>query len=94
MVIVEGRATAPAEGQEPYDAYKAKYDWSYSIDDYGPLTKIVPSTVLAWRAGGWAGRDGFQETGRWRFTSPGPERARPAATAERTRLLPHSEGGG
>lgn len=67
VVIVEGRAGDHTEAQELYDAYNEKYDWNYSTDEYGPLTTIIPSTVLAWRSAGWAGREGFQETGRWRF---------------------------
>ena len=67
VVIVEGRASGHTRAQELYDAYNEKYDWHYSTDEYGPLTTIVPSTVLAWRSAGWAGRAGFQETGRWRF---------------------------
>lgn len=55
------------EAQELYDAYNEKYDWNYSTDEYGPLTTIAPATVLAWRSAGWAGREGFQQTGRWRF---------------------------
>ena len=67
VVIVEGQAAGHAEADELYDAYNEKYDWNYSTDEYGPLTTIVPSTVLAWRSAGWAGREGFQQTGRWRF---------------------------
>jgi hypothetical protein len=67
VVIVEGHTTGPTEAAALYDAYDEKYDWSYSTDEYGPLTTIVPSTVLAWRSAGWAGREGFQETGRWGF---------------------------
>ena len=47
--------------------YDDKYDWNYTVEEYGPLTRIEPATVLAWRSAGWAGRDGFQETGRWQF---------------------------
>lgn len=67
VVIVEGQATGHTEAQELYDAYNARYDWNYSTDEYGPLITIVPSAVLAWRSAGWAGREGFQQTGRWRF---------------------------
>lgn len=67
VVIVEGRVGGHTEAQELYDAYNEKYDWSYSTEEYGPLTTIVPSKVLAWRSAGWAGREGFQQTGRWRF---------------------------
>lgn len=69
VVIVEGRARGLTESQDLYDAYNEKYDWNYSTEEYGPLTTIDLVTVLAWRSAGWAGRDGFQETGRWRFGS-------------------------
>ena len=46
-------------------AYDAKYDWHYDADTYGPFTRISPGVVKAWRAAGVAGRDSFQETGRW-----------------------------
>ena len=69
VVIVEGRVAGFTEASELYDAYNEKYDWNYSTDEYGPLTTIVPSTVLAWRSAGWAGREGIRETGRWRFGS-------------------------
>ena len=42
-----------------------KYDWHYDADTYGPFTRISPGVVKAWRAAGVAGRDSFQETGRW-----------------------------
>ena len=67
VVIVEGRVAGQTEAQALYDAYNAKYDWNYSTDEYGPLTTIVPSSVLAWRSAGWAGREGIQQTGRWRL---------------------------
>jgi hypothetical protein len=51
--------------------YDKKYDWRYDVDVYGPLTAIAPVTVLAWRSAGWAGRDGFKASGRWRFTGAG-----------------------
>ncbi|MFV0259288.1 MAG: hypothetical protein ACK5PP_12670 [Acidimicrobiales bacterium] len=34
---------------------------------FGPLTLVEPVKVIAWRMDGWAGRDGFQATGRWTF---------------------------
>ena len=46
-------------------AYDKKYDWTYDLEQYGPFTTIDPSNVLAWRAAGPAGRDGFAHTGRW-----------------------------
>jgi hypothetical protein len=69
VVVVEGEVHlldisdhAPAIA-----AYDAKYDWRYSIDEYGPLTTVQPRRVLAWRSAGWAGREGFREAGSWRF---------------------------
>jgi hypothetical protein len=47
--------------------YDRKYDWSYDPDTYGRLTVVVPETVLAWRAAGWAGRESFQQTGKWQL---------------------------
>jgi hypothetical protein len=68
VVIVEGRVDGDSDAAEAIAAYDQKYDWSYTIDEYGPLTIVVPTMVLAWRSAGWAGRDGFQAAGRWRFT--------------------------
>ncbi|CAN5657968.1 hypothetical protein BH24ACT5_BH24ACT5_19960 [soil metagenome] len=51
------------------NAYNAKYDWDYMVDEYGPFTLVEPAKVIAWRSAGWAGRDGFQATGRWTFPS-------------------------
>jgi len=69
VVIVEGQASLVqgAEVAPSLAAYDRKYDWEYDADSYGPLTKVEPSTVLAWRAAGPAGRDGFKRAGRWRF---------------------------
>lgn len=67
VVIVEGRAGGQASEGEPVHAYNLKYDWSYETEQYGPLQCVEPAVVLAWRAAGWAGRESFQETGRWRF---------------------------
>jgi hypothetical protein len=69
VVVVEAVATdRPGTDVAPIvAAYDAKYDWHYTIDDYGPLTRLEPSTVVAWRSAGWAGRDGFRQVGRWRF---------------------------
>jgi hypothetical protein len=70
VVIVEGIAAPsdPARSVAAIERYDDKYDWSYVVDDYGPLTEVRPVTVLAWRSAGWAGRDGFQQAGRWRFS--------------------------
>jgi hypothetical protein len=69
VVIVEGEASIPAGAPAPsvVDAYDAKYDWHYDIEEYGPFTVVRPERVLAWHSAGWAGRDGFQQTGRWTF---------------------------
>lgn len=70
VVILEVRADG-VSGTAPDDpvigAYDAKYDWHYTIDEYGPLTRLRPATVLAWRSAGWAGRDGFRQVGRWQL---------------------------
>ena len=34
---------------------------------YGPFTRIAPVAVMAWRAAGPAGREGFTHAGRWTF---------------------------
>ncbi len=65
VVIVEGVATTEAATPTLLAAYDAKYDWHYDADTYGPFTRISPGVVKAWRAAGVAGRDSFQETGRW-----------------------------
>ncbi len=67
VVIVEGIVRGRNRDREVLDAYNAKYDWDYTIDTYGPFTTVVPAKVMAWRSAGWAGRDGFQQTGKWRF---------------------------
>jgi hypothetical protein len=67
VVIVEGRVEVAAPDPEVLTAYDRKYDWRYDVEQYGPLTRIRPVSVLSWRSAGWAGRDGFQEVGRWRF---------------------------
>jgi len=67
VVVVEGVVDRFSDDAQVISAYDEKYDWSYSVDEYGPLTRVVPITALAWRSAGWAGRDGFREAGRWRF---------------------------
>lgn len=67
VVIVEGIVAGPSTDSELIAAYDSKYTWEYSVEEYGPLTTIVPTQIFAWRSGGWAGRDGFRETGRWIF---------------------------
>lgn len=68
VVIVEGLVEGESVAPDAVAAYDQKYDWSYTVDEYGPLTVVAPTVVLAWRSAGWAGRDGFQTAGRWRFT--------------------------
>lgn len=66
-VVVEGSVAGSCTDPQVIRTYDDKYDWNYTVEEYGPLTRIEPATVLAWRSAGWAGRDGFQETGRWQF---------------------------
>lgn len=67
VVIVEGRAAGSVADSHVLDAYNDKYDWDYVVSAYGSFTRVAPSKVIAWRSAGWAGRDGFQATGRWTF---------------------------
>ncbi len=67
VVIVEGVVAAAATDPVVISEYDEKYDWSYDMDEYGPLCCVAPQVVLAWRAVGWAGRDSFGKTGRWTF---------------------------
>jgi hypothetical protein len=69
VVIVEGTVQAKTVDPAVVAAYDTKYTWTYDVDAYGPLTSIRPRLVLAWRSAGWAGRDGFTATGRWRWTT-------------------------
>ena len=69
VVVLEGVAHRITEPDAALiAAYDEKYDWQYSYDEYGPFTRVVPTVVMAWRSAGWAGREGFQTVGRWRFT--------------------------
>jgi hypothetical protein len=67
VVIVEGVVAGSSTDSELIAAYDSKYTWEYDSEQHGPLTTIVPTQILAWRSAGWAGRDGFQQTGRWVF---------------------------
>jgi hypothetical protein len=70
VVVVDGRGSverSPAAVERFLAAYRAKYDWTYDVDRYGPPTRVEPVRVLAWRAVGEAGRDGFRTSGRWTF---------------------------
>ncbi|HZQ58659.1 MAG TPA: hypothetical protein VFA84_11505 [Acidimicrobiales bacterium] len=68
VVIVEGIRTGTSADADVIADYDRKYDWRYDVGAYGPLSCVVPERVLAWRTSGFAGRDSFQQTGRWRFT--------------------------
>ncbi len=68
VVIVEGRVVlGSTTSPEVLEAYNVKYDWTYDAAAYGQLTELRPERILAWRAAGPAGRDGFTESGRWVF---------------------------
>ena len=66
-VIVEGYVAGTTSEPGILAAYNLKYDWEYDAAEYGPLTSVAPGKVLAWRTAGWAGRESFQQTGRWTF---------------------------
>lgn len=68
VVIITGRAERvddPARIEQFVAVYDAKYDWNYSVEEYGPPTCVEPIEVIAWRSEGWAGRDGFRSGSRW-----------------------------
>jgi hypothetical protein len=67
VVVVEGAVTRSSTAADVIAAYDRKYDWSYDTVEYGPLVVSTPARVLAWRAAGWAGRESFQQSGRWTF---------------------------
>ncbi len=67
VVIVEGTVAGTTEAPGLIQRYDAKYDWTYTIAEYGPLTTVAPTVVMAWRSAGWAGREGVQTAGKWRF---------------------------
>ena len=75
VVMLEGIALGSSDltTERAIAAYDAKYDWSYDVDQHGLFTRVEPDFVLAWRAAGPAGRDGFREAGRWRFPDPYPD---------------------
>ena len=58
---------APYTGGAVVAAYDRKYDYRYDVEQHGVLTTAAPTTVLAWRSAGPAGRDGFVEAGRWQL---------------------------
>jgi hypothetical protein len=70
VVIVEGTASVgddEATIARFLAAYDRKYDWQYDADEYGPPRVVRPRRVFAWRTAGFAGREGFQEVGKWTF---------------------------
>ena len=67
VVVLEGVVAGRTDDPVLIRAYNDKYDGTYTKHEYGPLTRIRPTVALAWRAAGWAGRDGFRQGGRWRF---------------------------
>jgi hypothetical protein len=70
VVIVEGMASVGDDDATIgrfLPAYDRKYDWEYDVAEYGPPRVVRPRRVLAWRTGGFAGREGFQEVGKWVF---------------------------
>ena len=72
VVIVEG-LTDPLSRPTPHpliESYNAKYDWDYQVAEYGELTTVEPTKVMAWRSAGWAGREGFTATGCWLLDPP------------------------
>jgi hypothetical protein len=70
VVVVEGQFI-PATTTDPnvIAAYNDKYDWAYDEAAYGPIARVAADTVIAWRTAGWAGRESFQESGKWTFSS-------------------------
>jgi hypothetical protein len=67
VVVIEGMVSGHSADRSWIERYASKYDWHYDAQRYGPLTLVSPRTVIAWRSEGWAGRDGFRQSGRWRF---------------------------
>ena len=70
VVIVEGTTAGATIDSRLLDVYNTKYGWNYTVGEYGPFTIVEPTKVIAWQSAGWAGREGFQATGRWSFGSP------------------------
>jgi hypothetical protein len=67
VVILEGTVDGTTEDATLLERYDAKYDWNYTVEEYGPLTTVVPTAVVAWRSSGWAGRESFRTAGKWTF---------------------------
>lgn len=77
VVVLEGRVVGHHADAAVVAAYVEKYDRPYDVAEFGPLTLVAPERVLAWRAAGRDGRDGFASAGRWEFP---PDDGRPRAT--------------
>src|SRR2546430_11399990 len=78
------RLRSDRDGATPADvlaAYDRKYTWTYDVGAYGELTVVEVGTVLAWRTAGWAGRDSFVASGRWRAHMSELSSRPPAAAA-------------
>ena len=72
VVVVEGVVGGEWTDADAVRPYDGKYDWKYASAEHGDLFVVRPVTVLAWRSTGFAGRDGFRETGRWSFGGVAP----------------------
>ena len=69
VVVVEGRAVPSEDEASAIASYDAKYEYTYDVARYGPLVGVAPIRVLAWSAGGYAGRQGFASAGAWEFAA-------------------------
>lgn len=67
VVLLEGSVSGESEDAEVIAEYDSKYEYRYDLDTFGALTVVSPGRILAWRSAGWAGREGFDRTGRWSF---------------------------
>lgn len=78
VVVLEGVAAAPAPTVDagPLARYEAKYTYTYDVAEHGGFTAVAPTAVVAWRARGVAGGDGFHQAGRWTFTGTSPDTTR------------------
>ena len=69
VVVVEGHAVPSDDEASAIASYDAKYEYTYAVARYGPLVSVAPIRVLAWSAGGYAGRQGFVSAGAWEFAA-------------------------
>jgi len=69
---VNGAPTDPGA----LEAYRSKYGQNYDTAEFGELTRAEAASVIAWRAAGWAGRDGFRQSGKWMFDAHPDGRSR------------------